>query len=599
MSAIDAPVRIAACDCLTALGNAQATHAALLRGERALQLSPVLGREGGDLVPLALLPRRALDETVSPAWLGAIKRMLQRGAGQGWGGPRRPIFVTSSNFGVGNLYAHSRGGDAGHLITGSPARCVEWLRRELGWGGNLTIYSHACVSAHLGLMQASRMVAAGTADEALVFSFDFLSPFVAGGFHALKILNGQFPAPYTANETGSIGLGDGAAFAVLTKARGEFSLEAQSLYNEMHHYTANRPDGVGFASCLQTVAVAQGGRRLWLKGHGTGTLEAGQLESAALARSFPEAPLVGWKGSLGHTLGSCGLVELAIAMESIREGIAPGTVGAGERLMNANVSATSVNLRDRDAVVCASNAFGGAHAALLLSPAPASTPRGVAREFVMERFIQALVLEDVGEAEIAATRARLKDRFEPRSVRRMTHLGLLVGAVLGELEPTEGDTVVYATGYGEARALENYLDSFPTASPTLFQTSIHPSGVQQALIGKQRSVREVFPLSGDAQITASALLTTWHAPADRVLLCGGEERGDRLRELDLASERSFAFAMALTREDAPGSLGRVRLIPSANLNGNLTLEDFFEAICNRRHGVYEIAPGWTLELAWT
>jgi len=600
MPSNDVQVRIAACDCLTPFGDARATHAALLRGERALQRVPVNGCEGGDAVPLALLPGRALGEMAPPAWLAAVRAMLSEGAGEGWGTPRRPVFITSSNFGVGNLYAHSRGGSEAHLTMSSPARCVEWLRKEMGWGANITIYSHACVSAHLGMLQASRMVSAKTADQALVFSFDFLSPFVAGGFHALKILNENFPAPYTANETGSIGLGDGAAFAVLTRDRGGFMLGAQSLYNEMHHYTANRADGVGFASCLRSITEAQGGRRLWLKGHGTGTLEAGQLESTVLEKCFPDSPLVGWKGSLGHTLGSCGLVELAIAQESIRVGIAPGTIGAGESLMTSIVSPTSLDLKDRDAVVCASNAFGGAHAALMLMPSPSTIPRrvNVEPEFALERSIQALALDDAKEEGIVSSRGRLKDRFAPRAVRRMTHLGLLVGSVLGKLEPTEEDALIYATCFGEVGALEGFLDSFPTASPTLFQTSIHPSGVQQALIGKQRSVREVFPLSGDAQIAATALLTAWHAPADRVLFCGGEERGGRLRELGVAGDLSFAFALSLTRESQPDSLARLRLIPTVNQAGSFSLEEFFDAIREQRDLVAEVAPGWTLEMSW-
>jgi 3-oxoacyl-(acyl-carrier-protein) synthase len=134
----------------------------------------------------------------------------------------------------------------------------------------------------------------------------------------------------------------------------------------MHHFTANRPDGAGFATCLASVREAAGDRRVWLKGHGTGTLEAGRLECTAFATDFPDAPLVGWKGSLGHTLGSCGLVELALACEAIRAGRAPGTVGGEGPGFQPNVAIDSIRTSDTDGVVCASNAFGGAHAAFLL-----------------------------------------------------------------------------------------------------------------------------------------------------------------------------------------------------------------------------------------
>ncbi len=362
-------VFLKACECLTPFGQSADTLAALLRGERAMQLRPVLGREGGDAVPIALLPGRVLDETAPPSWLEPVRNLLTPVNDTGWGTARRPVFVTSSNFGAGNLYAHRRSGDEAHMKYGALVNCVDWLRQQLGWQENVAIFSHACVSAHLGLLQASRMVESGLADEALVFSFDFLSPFVSGGFYALKILNAEFPAPYMNRATGSIGLGDGAGYAVLSRARGDFSISAQSMYNEMHHFTANQPDGTGFEACLAPIAAQMAGRRVWLKGHGTGTLDAGRMESGAFAKMFPGAPLVGWKGSLGHTLGSCGLVELVIACAALRNGRTPGTIGSGAPAFTAEVALEPFANDKFDGVICASNAFGGAHAALLLSHA--------------------------------------------------------------------------------------------------------------------------------------------------------------------------------------------------------------------------------------
>lgn len=368
MSVLLSP-RLQATGCLTALGEASATHRALLRGECALRSTPVLGADGGELVPLALAGDRRLDETAPPNWLPALRTLAAAIPGEGWGTARRPVFVTSSNFGVGSLHAFRRHGDPAHLAYGTPSHCVDWLAGELGWSWNVTTVSHACVSAHLGLLLASRALAGGLAERALVFSFDFISPFVTGGFHALKILNAGFPAPYADRPTGSIALGDGAAFAVLTRDHGDFEISGQTVFNEMHHFTANRADGSGFAACLEPLRHTAAGRRLWLKGHGTGTLDAGKLESAALAAAFPDAPLVAWKGSLGHTLGSCGLVELALACESIRRGRAPGTIGSAAPTFQPNVALEPLDLAATDGALCASNAFGGAHAAFLLAHA--------------------------------------------------------------------------------------------------------------------------------------------------------------------------------------------------------------------------------------
>ncbi len=385
-SSDELPARIIACECLTPFGDATTTTAALLRGEVALQPRPVLGRDGGDAVPLALIGGTMDESLPEPRWVHGLRPLVEKipppARGGAWGGARTPAIVTSSNFGVGSLYAFTRDRDARHLRHGPPFASVELLQRAFAWGPHVTTFSHACVTAHLGLAHAARLLHAGIADEVLVFSFDFVSPFVAGGFHSLKILNGTMPAPYAVREIGAIGLGDGAAFAVLARAgagdaadaaksapEGNFQIEAHALYNEMHHFTSNAPDASGFVACARAIATAVAGRRVWVKGHGTGTLEAGRLEAETLAQEFRGAPLVSWKGSLGHTLGSCGLVELAIAIAALRgaEKKIPGTVGTTGPCFADTVATAPFASDGFDAAVLTSNAFGGAHAALLLT----------------------------------------------------------------------------------------------------------------------------------------------------------------------------------------------------------------------------------------
>ena len=359
-----APVRISACDCVTPLGNSSATHAALLEGRTALCPTPVLGRQGGDPVPLALLPGRTLNDDTPPTWLKAMRDLLAPVKDDGWGRTRRPVCFASSNFGVGSLYEFHNGGSPEAMLYSTPELCVDWVRRELGWGQHYAIFSHACVSAHVALQHASRLVQSGAAESALVVSFDFLSPFVTGGFHALKILNGTSPAPYQARDIGAIGLGDGAAYAAVSRDRGNWEIAAQSLYNEMYHFTANQPEGSGFRCVLEPLAATN--LKLWVKGHGTGTIEAGRLESQAVSSLFPDSPIVGWKGALGHTLGSCGLVELALAVEALQSGMTPGTVGSTAPTFTPQVSLGSFSNRGFDGVLCTSNAFGGAHAGLIV-----------------------------------------------------------------------------------------------------------------------------------------------------------------------------------------------------------------------------------------
>lgn len=361
------PVRLAHIACITAFGDAAATHAALLSGRSALTPTPVLGEAGGDLAPIALAS--PMTDAAPPRWLPLLRRFDSVAQSADWGRARTPVYLTSSNFGVDGLYTHTRTGSESAQTWGVVSRCVAMLRREYGWGANVTVISHACVSAQLGFMQAARALDAGEADRALVFSFDFVSPFVAGGFYSLKILNTHGPAPYADRDYGAIGLGDGAGCAVLTRGEGDFVIARQHTHNEMWHFTANDPSGDGFRTALRPFAEAGAPRRVWFKGHGTGTLEPGRLEAGVARELFGETPIVGWKGGIGHTLGTCALVELAIGVESMRRGVAPGTVGTSGPCFADTVATAPFKTDAFDGVIMACNAFGGAHAAMLVTPA--------------------------------------------------------------------------------------------------------------------------------------------------------------------------------------------------------------------------------------
>jgi hypothetical protein len=217
---------------------------------------------------------------------------------------------------------------------------------------------------------------------------------------------------------------------------------------------------------------------------------------------------------------------------------------------------------------------------------------------MFELHLHAVQTEAPGTEEPLATRDRLRERFPRGAMRRMTQLGILVGAVLEKIAPASEDTLVYASVYAETRALEDYLTSFPTPSPTLFQTSIHPSAVQQVLIARQQPVREFFPHTGSNFLVAHALQTALSAVTPRVIFCGGEERGSWLRELGVASETSFAFALELSRERT-GSIGTLALIPTDETEGGLTLAKFFDALHARQALDQRAAPGWRLSLRWT
>lgn len=215
---------------------------------------------------------------------------------------------------------------------------------------------------------------------------------------------------------------------------------------------------------------------------------------------------------------------------------------------------------------------------------------------MIERYLHHVRVEEpVAGETVAEARVRLADKFPRTALRRMTHLGLLIGSSLDGVLIGPEDALVYATTYAETRALEDFLTSFPAASPLLFQTSIHPGAVQQVLIGRQQPLARLWPLAGRARLVEQAFQTALLEPAARVALVGGEERGTWMLEKGVASSRSFAFAAMLTAEPA-GACGRIAFVPGdATDDVCPSLEDLMEAFATRRSLSWRGGGGaWTL-----
>jgi hypothetical protein len=227
--------------------------------------------------------------------------------------------------------------------------------------------------------------------------------------------------------------------------------------------------------------------------------------------------------------------------------------------------------------------------------------------FMIERFISCVGTDDAGQEDPASIRRRLQGVFTPGFARRATILGLIVGGVLHKALGRGSEAVVYGSVFGETRALGDFLDSFCHPSPTLFQTSVHPSAVQQLMIDRQQPIREYIPLAGGPNLPARMLVAAHLTRADSVVVCGGEERGGWLADHHVASDRTFAFAFTLCKTPDPSSECRLRLQQADRAGGDppdaapaeLKFPAWFELLHTRRNYAGMASPEWRIELEWT
>ena len=199
-------------------------------------------------------------------------------------------------------------------------------------GPSLTI-STACSSSAKVFATASRWIRNGLVDAVLVGGVDSLCLSVLYGFNSLELVSPEPCRPFDVQRNG-ISLGEAAGFAFLARETlvpdAEFLLRGYGESSDAYHMSHPHPEGKG-AVLAMTQALGRAGMGAgeidYINLHGTATKANDEIETRALAQSFPNSvPASSTKGWTGHALGAAGILEAVVALESMRHNLAPGTL---------------------------------------------------------------------------------------------------------------------------------------------------------------------------------------------------------------------------------------------------------------------------------
>jgi len=242
------------------------------------------------------------------------------------------------------------------------------------------IISAACASSTAAVSFASNLIASGRKDCVLIVSCDSITEFVFSGFSSLMALSSERAAPFDRDRTG-LSLGEAAAYVlVMSEDRaleedrtpcGE--IKGWGLTSDANHMTGPSRFGSGLSLSIELALRTGDVKRSHINSicaHGTGTLYNDAMEMRAFLKVFGEEPLPTYsiKGALGHTMGASGLVEVIVALESLKRGLVPPTVGMKnvDDLASGWVYTEAQPLSDRPITLSTNAGFGGINAALLL-----------------------------------------------------------------------------------------------------------------------------------------------------------------------------------------------------------------------------------------
>jgi 3-oxoacyl-[acyl-carrier-protein] synthase-1 len=220
-----------------------------------------------------------------------------------------------------------------HPAIHAPHSLCAFVAAALELEGPCLTVSTACSSSAKVFANAERLIRLGLVDAAVVGGVDTLCDSVLFGFNALELVSPDPCTPFDADRRG-ISIGEAAGFALLERADAAPDAPRLLGYGEStdaHHMSTPHPEGLGAELALRDALARAGitaGQVDYINLHGTASLKNDEVEAALVSRSFtPHTRASSTKGFTGHTLGAAGIVEAAITLLALQEGLVPGNLG--------------------------------------------------------------------------------------------------------------------------------------------------------------------------------------------------------------------------------------------------------------------------------
>ena len=211
---------------------------------------------------------------------------------------------------------------------------ADFVRRYLRLEGPAFVVSTACSSSAKVFACASRLIAAGICQAAVVGGVDSLCLNTLYGFSSLDLVSREPCRPCDVDRDG-LTLGEGAGFVLLEKADdktppGSIILVGYGESCDGYHMSHPHPAGEGAILAMRQAlhrAQARPEEVGYIKLHGTATKTNDSIEDRAISTIFGSTPSSSSiKGWIGHTLGAAGAIETVILGLCLTQNLLPGTL---------------------------------------------------------------------------------------------------------------------------------------------------------------------------------------------------------------------------------------------------------------------------------
>lgn len=253
-----------------------------------------------------------------------------------------PLFIASSSYGIGIGEALYRQALDEEEQSGIPAQplpldgftlIARHLRRKHGLNGPDFTFNTACTAGANALLSAANSISQGHHEYALVLGVETFNATTLSGFYGMQLLSNEAMKPFDQNRNGLV-LGEGCACILLKAAPTEeqgLMLSGGASGCDSYSISASNPDGSSIASVMQEALEScqlQPADISAVKAHGTASPLNDDGEAAGMQRVFASVPpFFSLKSYIGHTLGSCGVMETALMAGCLERGQLPVSAG--------------------------------------------------------------------------------------------------------------------------------------------------------------------------------------------------------------------------------------------------------------------------------
>jgi 3-oxoacyl-[acyl-carrier-protein] synthase-1 len=246
------------------------------------------------------------------------------------------------------------------------------IAEYFGFTNQPIIISNACVSGVVAMINGMRLLRSGQYENAVITGADVISEFILSGFQSFQALSPKVCRPFDKLRDG-LNLGEGAGTIILStdkKYTQNIKVLGGSVSNDANHISGPSRTGQELSYAITRSlndASLSSGDIDFISGHGTATVYNDEMEANAIALSGLESvPLNSLKGYYGHTLGTAGLIESIISIQSLKQGLVLPTLGFLESGVTKpiNVVASPLHIRANHFLKTASG-FGGCNAAVI------------------------------------------------------------------------------------------------------------------------------------------------------------------------------------------------------------------------------------------